>query len=139
MIYYLLILLVLAFSAVPISAQELPTVPPHSSSTVPPNARYEIVQSYIAAKFTFRLDRVCGLISQLVKTQDGGTAWEFMPVERRPACATDGESHYQFFSSSLAARYTFLMNTDTGMTWILTTHTNPDETQACEWERFEGD
>jgi hypothetical protein len=134
-----LLLGVMLAAALPIAvkAQEMP-IPPHSSSTLAPNARYEIVQSHLAAKWTFRLDRVCGFVSQLVKTRDGGAAWEAMPIEKLPNCVDDSARHYQLFSSSLAARHTFLMNTDTGTTWVLTTHVNNrDKSESTAWELFE--
>ena len=120
---------------IPVRAQEMP-VPPHSSSTISPSARYEIVQSHLAAKWTFRLDRVCGFVSQLVGTRDGGTAWEAMPIEKHPNCVGDSASHYQLFSSSLAARHTFLMNTDTGTSWVLTTRVNRDKSESALWQLF---
>jgi hypothetical protein len=119
----------------PVKAQEMPT-PPNSSSTISPNARYEIVQSHLGAKWTFRLDRNCGFVSQLVAPRDGGMAWEAMPIEKRPNCVADNASHYRLFLSSLAARHTFLMNTDTGRSWLLTTVTHKDGSQSNEWKLF---
>jgi hypothetical protein len=132
-----LLLGVMLAAALPVAvkAQEM-LIPPHSSSTLAPNARYEIVQSHLAAKWTFRFDRVCGFVSQLVKTPDGGAAWEAMLIEKRPKCVEDSVSHYQLFASSLAARHTFLMNTDTGTSWVLTTHINKDKRESLKWELF---
>jgi hypothetical protein len=62
-----------------------------------------------------------------------------MSIKHQPNCVNDSMSHYQLFSSSLAARHTFLMNTDTGMTWVLTSHTNRDKSESLQWERFERD
>ena len=64
-------------------------------------------------------------------------AWEAMPIEKLPQCAKDGMSHYQLFSSSIAARHTFLMNTDTGVTWLLTTVVGRDKSEFSQWELFE--
>jgi hypothetical protein len=133
----LLFAVMLAASPISAGAQEMP-IPPHSSSTISPSARYEIVQSHLAAKWTFRLDRVCGFVSQLVQTRAGGTAWEAMPIEKLPECVDDSARHYQLFSSSLAARHTFLMNTDTGASWVLVTHTNKDKSESAVWQRFDG-
>jgi hypothetical protein len=94
------------------------------------------VQSHLAAKWTFRLDRACGFVSQLVNTRAGGTAWEAMPIQKLPNYADDTARRYQLFSSSLAARDTFLMNTDTGTTWVLTTD-NKGENETMLWELFE--
>jgi hypothetical protein len=104
--------------------------------TVSPNGRFEIVQSHLAAKWTFRLDRICGSVSQLVGTRNNGTAWEMMLIEKLPTCTNDGKTHYQLFSSSLAARHTFLMNTDTGISWVLTTRTYRDGSEVV-WARFD--
>jgi hypothetical protein len=123
----------LPFSA---RAQDLP-IASHTSSTISDTNRYEIVQSHLAAKWTFQLDRFCGLVSQFVRTTNGGVTWEAMPVEKRPECVMDGKIHYQLFSSSLAARHTFLMNTDTGTSWLLTTRVNKDKTEFAVWNLFE--
>ena len=56
----------------------------HQTTTQPLDARFEIIQSQLAAKWTFRLDRYTGRVHQLVKTSDGGTAWETMLVEGIP-------------------------------------------------------
>ena len=68
--------------------------------------------------------------------RDGGTAWEAMPIQKLPNCVDDSARHYQLFSSSLAAGYTFLMNTDTGTTWVLTTDNN-GKNESTLWELFE--
>jgi hypothetical protein len=99
--------------------QELLTSP-HTSSTISPADRFQIIQSQLVSRWTFRLDRVCGNVSQLVGTKDGGTAWEPMPIELLPECQLDGKTRYQLFLSSLAAKYSFLMNTNSGMSWVLT-------------------
>jgi len=44
----------------------------HSSTTIGQQARYEIVQSTLAARWTFRVDRVCGNIVQLAATSSEG-------------------------------------------------------------------
>ena len=123
----------LPFSA---RSQDLP-IAPHTSSTMSDTNRYEIVQSHLAAKWTFRLDRFCGFVSQYVKTTSGDVTWEPMFIEKRPTCVMDGKIHYQLFSSSLAARHTFLMNTDTGTSWLMTTHLNKDKTKSAAWTLFE--
>jgi hypothetical protein len=123
----------LPFSA---RAQDFP-IAPHSSSTMSDANRYEVVQSHLAAKWTFRLDRFCGLVSQFVRATNGDVTWEAMPIEKRPTCVMDGKIHYQLFSSSLAARHTFLMNTDTGTSWLLTTRVNRDKTESAVWNLFE--
>jgi hypothetical protein len=111
--------------------------PPHTTSTISATARYEIVQSHLAAKWTFRLDRICGTVYQLVSNKNNGLLWEQMRVEARPKCLTDGRAHFQLFSSSLAARHTFLMNTDSGTTWVL--NAPKDKPDDLSWSLFEPD
>ena len=50
-------------------AQSDPKV--HAMTTQPPAARFEIVQSTVAARWTFRLDRYTGEVHQIVETEDG--------------------------------------------------------------------
>jgi hypothetical protein len=116
-------------------AQERST-PPHSSTTIPPSARYEIVQSQLAAKWTFRLDRVCGQVTQLVKSKDDEVTWENMGVIGLPKCVVDAKPRYQLFSSALAARHTFLLNLDNGKTWILTSFKDEKLGEVSAWAPF---
>lgn len=125
----------------PLCAQDMP-ISPHTSSTIPQSARYEIVQSHLAAKWTFRLDRSCGKVAQLVSTNNGGMTWENMYIEGWIGCGSVVKDEYikpkfQLFSSSLAAKHTFLMNTDNGNTWILVSKTKTDGNNTYSWEYFD--
>jgi hypothetical protein len=130
-----LVTLVLAALSFASQAQERGT-PPHSSTTIPPSARYEIVQSQLAAKWTFRLDRVCGQVTQLVKSKDDDVTWENMGVIGLPKCVVDGKPRYQLFSSALAARHTFLINLDNGRTWVLTSFKDEKLVEVAVWAPF---
>jgi hypothetical protein len=112
------------------SADDFVAIP--DSSTISPSDRYEIVQSQITAKWTFRLDRFCGKVSQLVSNSDGDDIWQHMEIVGLPNCQTDGKPHYQLFTSGIAAKHTFLMNTGSGVTWLLVTSKNGD----AGWELF---
>jgi hypothetical protein len=116
---------------------QIDVTPPHTSSTISSSDRYEIIQSHLAARWTFRLDRFCGSVSILVSTKDDGTTWESMDIDSKPACKADGRTHYQLFSSSLAAKHTFLMNTDTGATWLLVSRKSTDGAAYDAWDLFE--
>jgi len=94
---------------------------PHQLTSPPSTARFEIVQSQLAAKLTFRLDRYSGHIWQLVKTSDDDNSWEEMPVLGLPKGQTTSRPHFQIFTSGLAARHTFLIDNDTGKTWVVVT------------------
>ena len=50
----------------------------HSSTTLGSQSRFEIVQSTLAAKWTFRVDKSCGYVTQMVVTKDDGLAWQPM-------------------------------------------------------------
>lgn len=110
----------------------------HNQTTPPPNARFEIVQAYTAAKWTFRLDRFTGQVWQLVRTHTGGNVWEIRRVVGPPKTPTDAHPHFQIFLSGLAAKHSFLIDTDSGRTWTLTTLTD-DAGKEVEnvWKPFE--
>lgn len=54
--------------------------PAHQLTFPVPSARFEILQSPLAARWTFRLDRYTGKVWQLVKTKDDDNTWEEMLV-----------------------------------------------------------
>jgi hypothetical protein len=106
----------------------------------PPNARFQIVQSELAAKWTFRLDRYTGQVDQLVHTKQGDNAWESMPVQGLPAFLSPAKAHFQLFTSGIAAMHTFLLDTDTGKTWTLVTSIKKQDGVADQeynaWQPF---
>lgn len=102
--------------SIPLLCQDFPS-PAHQQTSPVPGARFEIVQSPLAAKWSFRLDRYSGRVCQLVKTRSGGTAWEEMLVIDLPPIKPPGHPRFQIFTSGLAARHTFLIDLDTGKTW----------------------
>jgi hypothetical protein len=112
----------------------------HQKTTPPINARFEIVQSQLAAKWTFRLDRFTGRVAQLVKTQNDENSWEKMLVRDLPAITAPSRPRFQIFTSGLAARHTFLIDTDTERTWVIVTekHKQPDGTEydVNIWQPF---
>jgi hypothetical protein len=90
----------------------------HQQTTPPSGARFEILQSELAAKWTFRLDRYTGRVAQLVRTQEDDNTWEEMRVIGLPTVTSPSRARFQLFASGLAARYMFLIDTDTGKTWL---------------------
>lgn len=109
----------------------------HASTTVGSQSRYEIVQSTLAARWTFRVDKVCGSIGQLVSTKNDGVSWESMLVVGLPKCQSDGKSRFQLYTSGLAARHTFLLNTENGKTWQLRTLKDNQGNEITGWFQFE--
>jgi len=113
-------LLVLTYFVSPVHSQDTPS-DIHQATTLPAGARFEIVQSELAAKWTFKLDRFTGRVYQLVKTKDGDPAWEETEVIGRSEGSQSTKARYQIFTSGIAARFTFLIDNDTGKTWQLLT------------------
>jgi hypothetical protein len=87
------------------------------ATTQPTNARFQIVQSEITAKGTFKLDRFTGRVWQLLSTPNGHV-WSAMNVQG--VKGTDSTvARFQLFSSGLAYRFTYLLDTINGMCWEL--------------------
>jgi len=97
------------------------------------NARFEVIQSPIARRYTFFLDKVEGKVYQLVQTPTGGDSWQEMTVYPKDN-QTYTEPTYQIFIGGFVAGDMFLINTKTGRTWVLVKK-NGDEDQAF-WEEF---
>ena len=92
----------------------------HEKSTAPKDATFEIVQSTLAAKLTFRLNRVTGKIWQLVQNEDGELSWAPVPVVALYRVPASSPPRFQIFESGLLARHTFLLDALTGQVWIFT-------------------
>ena len=109
-------------------------------TTPSPTARYEIVQSTLAVKATFRLDRYTGKVWELVRTNDDQNAWQETLVYARPQVTSLGRPRFQIFTSGILLRQTFLLDEDTGKTWQLVTGKDKDkdgtEFEYRAWEPF---
>lgn len=105
----------------------------HTKTTTSSVARYEIVSSTLAARYTFKLDRFCGEVSQIVQNQENELAWQDLLVSGLPPCQTDDQVRYQLFVSGIAARFTFLLNTETGKTWQYMTFKDKDGKEQSGW------
>lgn len=133
----------LCFLAAPIFADDLPTNV-HQQTNAPTNARFEIVQSQLAAKFTFRLDKFTGHVAMLVKTSEDENisedTWEDMHVYGLPPNVKSSRPHFQIFTSGLAACHTFLIDTDSGQTWLLVKkdvkNADGTENEVYSWQKF---
>jgi hypothetical protein len=83
------------------------------------NGRFEIVQSPMAAQYTFKLDRVRGQVWQHVESK-GESLWEPMLVVPPPDVSTGTLPRFQIMLSGIVARDSFLIDSQTGSVWILT-------------------
>ena len=112
----------------------------HQATTSPLSARFEIVQSTLAARLTFRLDRFTGRVWELVKTKDDDSAWQETRVLDRPQIQTPTRPRFQIFTSGLAARHTVLLDTDTGKSWMVVNgkqkEADGSETEHRVWQPF---
>ena len=126
----LFVVVILSITPYSVSSQE---VSPHQVTTPPPDTRFEIVQSQVAAKWTFRLDRFTGQVSQLVRTLDERNAWEHMEVIDPPIIFKPLKPRFQIFTSGLAARHTFLLDTESGKTWVIVHQTR----QGADGSKYE--
>jgi hypothetical protein len=107
-------------------------------TTAPATARYEITQSSIVVRNTFRLDKYTGRIHQMVKDKDGTLLWEEMIVHDRPLISAPTVVRFQLFNSGIAVRHTYLLDTATGATWqlmVATPETKPDGTPTPDTEK----
>ena len=110
-------LLLLLLVASNVSAQDYNV---HQSTTVPPSARFEVVQSPLLARLAFKLDRFTGDTWQFVEARGGGYAWQkILRIDVPNNTTRDGSVNYQIFLSSARAQMTILINTNTGVSWYI--------------------
>lgn len=99
--------------------------------------RYEIIQSTLAAKWTFRLDRFTGHVCQLVQTSTEDLAWEEMRVRDLPVTdPLEKQVRFQLVTSTIAARQTYLIDLKTGKTWTPISLTDNGKEIGIYWCPF---
>jgi hypothetical protein len=93
----------------------------HERSSAPDESRYQLVQSTLVARATYRIDKVLGRVDQIVMREDSTITWQRMPRLEHPSGDPQVASrvNYQLFLSGIANRHTFLMNLHNGATWQL--------------------
>ena len=92
----------------------------NQSTSAPHDGRCEIIQLQLAARNTFRLDRFTGNIAQLISVAGGRMNWSYMTINGLPSIERPTRARFQIFTSGHAVRFTFLIDTDTGNTWVMT-------------------
>jgi hypothetical protein len=78
-----------------------------------------VIQSPLVLRLTFKLDTHTGKIWQLVEAPDRHLVWEQMTVLQPPSVES-ASPRFKIFTSAVAVRATFLIDTETGNTWTLT-------------------
>lgn len=105
-------------------------VPTYVSTTIPADSRYEIVQSNLAVILTLKIDKYTGDTYQLAVDAKQNTFW--MKLERikhdedNLSLSNINKVNYQFFTSGIGIRFTFLVNINSGATWQLVINKNKD-------------
>ena len=82
--------------------------------------RWEFFMSEIAVRVSLKIDKFTGEVFQLVQRANGTLTWEVIAKENNSKDIKKQDSiNYQLFSSGLGIRHTYLLNTNTGLTWQL--------------------
>ena len=90
-----------------------------AQKTSAPDGRFEIVQSQILRSNTFRLDKYTGDVYQFIM-KDTWYTWEKITRQGASKDTTPAtQINYQLFLGGMQARDAFLMNVNTGETWLL--------------------
>jgi hypothetical protein len=93
---------------------------PNQWTATPPGARFEIVQSSLVARQTFKLDNATGRVWAQVTDNNGDFSWESVPVDGLPS-VDKPMPRFQIFCSGMGARWCFLIDAWTGETWLFVT------------------
>jgi len=107
------------FLTVAISTASATDVGTNEKTSSPGNARYEIIQSNITMRDTYRLDRYTGRVHRLVNSSEDGLVWEEMTVKDRPSITKPSSARFQMFLSGIAAKGTYMIDINSGKTWQL--------------------
>lgn len=83
--------------------------------------RFKIVQSTIAALGTYKLDSYNGDVYQMVVDAKGNNKWNLIRkiVHSYNDTKVEGKVNYEIFLSTIAMRFTYLINVNTGVSWQL--------------------
>ena len=80
--------------------------------------RWEIVQSEIARRDTYKIDKYKGDVYMFVKKKNGEYTWQKLNrVGEDYDKIEDGKINFQLFLGSISAQDKFLININTGETW----------------------
>ena len=111
----LLLLILLSFSNIYSQLQKYQAV-----ATSQVGGRYEIIQSEIKRINTFRLDKYTGKVYVFVTTKSDWYAWQEVNKSNVELDITIPERiNYQIFMGGILAKDCFLLNINTGVTWLL--------------------
>lgn len=81
--------------------------------------RFEIVQSEMARKYSFKLDKKTGKIYMMVKDYKDDISWEEMRIIGLLPNKYTSDINYQLFLGGLVVADIFLIDIHSGQTWQL--------------------
>mgnify|MGYP003571269276 CR=1 FL=1 len=119
-------------------------IPQYSSvATNPCCGRYEIIQSEIIRKLTFKVDKYEGAIYQLVSDKNDVKVWQLMDILGFYGPGTEtsnprlpNQINYQLFTGGNMAEDTYLINIHSGKTWILSEDRKTKETMWVPMDNY---
>ncbi len=90
------------------------------STTVPPDSRFEIIQSNLTDRIVFKADKYTGDVYRIVFDDQAFQSWTKVTRLNHPydSIVHPGKVNYQVFVSGYERKYTYLVNLNTGATWI---------------------
>lgn len=90
------------------------------STTVPPDARFEVLQSDHGMGSVYKVDKYLGKVSYIAFGEWAYQSWTKIERLNHPAdTITDQQKvNYQLFAGK-ERKFTYLMNVNTGATWVL--------------------
>lgn len=91
--------------------------------------RFQIIQSTIAARGTYKLDSYSGDVFQMVVDKNNNETWQLLRKYGHENSDKNvmGHRNYELFISTIAMKFTYLLNVNTGSTWQLVQDSNSDE------------
>ena len=123
----IILLIVLCFISLTSSALETQKAVKTSTE----GGRYELVQSEIARKYFFKLDKYTGDVYQLVLKSNGDKTWQKMQVIGLGLDTIKEDTiNFQIFMGGMAVSDCFMINIHTGKTYLLY---QDEDTDALFW------
>lgn len=95
------------------------------------DARFEIIQSPVARKYTIKIDKQTGETWQMVVNSKNKLCWEklYKGSSSEDDTKNEGKNNYIIFMGGVAAKDMFLMNINTGTCWQLVN----DSSENSNW------
>ena len=93
-------------------------VPAAVQTVAPVGARFEVIQSVLAARETFKLDKYSGVVYLLMSDHDGMPFWSHTTWSAKPDVGAGNWPRFQIFLGGQRVSDAFLLDLSTGKTWV---------------------